>query len=156
MASIIDRDIAFYEGQIEQETAHLRRCFPKDEKSHAARRDACRDVVAALRRYAAVSAPSLDVDVAPLPGGNDINGRLLTALEDLLRQTADPDPLHPAWRAARREAAAVYQEARAQGTVAPRLDVGTALADAARAEEAARRHQAASPDPGETAPGCRL
>lgn len=34
---------------------------------------------------------------------------LRRALASLLRVTADPDPLHPSWRKARQEAAAVYQ-----------------------------------------------
>jgi hypothetical protein len=35
---------------------------------------------------------------------------LRDALASLLRQTANPDPLHPAFRAARDKAAAVFQQ----------------------------------------------
>lgn len=34
---------------------------------------------------------------------------LRAALAGLLRQTADPDPIHPAWISARERAAAAYQ-----------------------------------------------
>lgn len=36
---------------------------------------------------------------------------LLKALAALLRQTANPDPLHPAFQKAREDAAALYQRA---------------------------------------------
>lgn len=41
----------------------------------------------------------------------DAAPQLLKALVNLLRQTADPDPLHPAWKAARAEAVAAYKAA---------------------------------------------
>jgi len=37
---------------------------------------------------------------------------LLDAVAALLRQTADPDPTHPAYKKARENAAALYQRAR--------------------------------------------
>ena len=52
--SIIERDIAFYAGQLGEEAARLRRCLPKDEPFCTARLDACRAVAAALKGYAAI------------------------------------------------------------------------------------------------------
>lgn len=42
-----------------------------------------------------------------------INTKLVAALASLLRQTHDPDPIHPSWIAARETGAQVYAEATA-------------------------------------------
>ncbi len=52
MTSIIECDVEFYEGQIEEETARLARCTPDKEDWYKARIEACQAVVAALKEYA--------------------------------------------------------------------------------------------------------
>jgi hypothetical protein len=52
--TIIERDIKFYRGQVEEEAACRRHCMPQDEKLYASRLDACIAVVVALKEYAAL------------------------------------------------------------------------------------------------------
>jgi len=57
--SIIERDVEFYEGQLEEERRRLRQCAVTDEAALKYRIECCAAVVAALKEYA-ISLPGLE------------------------------------------------------------------------------------------------
>jgi hypothetical protein len=56
---IIDRDISFYEGEIERTTSRIRTCLAADECFWKDLREAAIEVVTGLRKYREALAASL-------------------------------------------------------------------------------------------------